>query len=115
MQYSTVQILRSVLYVGEWSYFCYISGSPAKNRIRRFGWLLNAQFWGWAVHANRIPLPAGRFIHLLNSRVQVKALRRTDPSHFQSPAICMKGDYENSTTKQKKIEIHGVIKTTEEI
>jgi hypothetical protein len=71
-------------------------------------------FGVWAVHANKIPLPAGRLIHLLNGRVQVEAVRRTDPPHLRSPAICMNGIYENSTRKEKT-GICGVIKTTEEI
>jgi hypothetical protein len=72
-------------------------------------------FGVWAVHANRIPLPAERFIHLLNGCVQVKALQRTDPLRLRSPAICMNGIYENSTTKEKETGICGVIKTAEEI
>jgi hypothetical protein len=67
----------------------------------------------WAVHANGIPLPAGRFIHLLNGRVQVKALRRTDPPHLRSPTICLNRICENSTTKEKETGICGVTKTTE--
>jgi len=59
----------------------------------------------WAFHANRIPLLAGRLFHLLNGRVQVKALRRTDPLHLWSPTICLNKIYENSTTKEKKTGI----------
>jgi hypothetical protein len=69
----------------------------------------------WTVHANRIPLPAERFIHLLKGRVQVKAVRRTDPLHLRSLAVYRNGIYENSTTKEKETGICGVIKTTEEI
>jgi hypothetical protein len=72
-------------------------------------------FGVWAVHANRIPLLAGRFIHLLNGRVQVKALRRTDSPRLRSPTICLNMIYENSTTKEKENGICGVVKTTEEI
>lgn len=72
-------------------------------------------FGVWAVHANRIPLPAGRFIHPLNGRVQVKALRRTDPPYLRNPTICLNRIYENSTTKGKETGIRGVIKTSEEI
>jgi hypothetical protein len=66
-------------------------------------------FGVWAAHANRIPLPAGRFIHLLNGRV-----RRTDPPHLRSPTICLNRIYENPTTKEET-GICGVIKTIEEI
>jgi hypothetical protein len=69
----------------------------------------------WAIQANGIPLPAGRFFHLLIGRVQVKALRRTDNPYLRSPTICLNRIYENSTTKEKETGICGVIKTTEEI
>jgi len=110
MQYFTIQILRSILYGENGRIFVTFQAAQQRTERDDLDSCLMRGLGVWTAHANRIPHPAGRFIHFLNGRV-----RRTDRPHLRSSTICLNRIYENPTTKEKETGICGVIKTTDEI